>query len=513
MATYKTWFLDPAKDIVALAAKLKSVDQMKNLILGGAGNGASLLITLPQQDILNKGIASVNQNVAVLNSLASTNANADSVLTDVVKQARDTLGSTAKQKITAAVADNRPAIIQSNFCTDANIDQVAREDVQDDKGDFDETTRQARRNEIWSSLCDGDPSTDPGLAKRLNELEKQRPEAGGWGSFMYAVNKNPYTTTEAVQQIISEEQAKAQQDRKTELATNKGIANKTDCNKTFTTLSGRQLCEQGQASITALGSQLSDSLGRALNVNFDSVSKAIGDQSLITTVTQILSTAQGINDLANSFNTLKGGGGSKGSIPIEQIDGKTGNKTITNTAPVNTAVVTSQTTTFNSPAEKSSVTGDMLNTLKTHLDSLTPLETTDNQYIAEINNYASQLESLKGCSVAASFYNSKKDSLDTLRLDVSGEISTISNTRTLITTTQITITNSNSPEVVSGAMTSYLEEIARPNRPSAYAAAARAGELQAFKTAEAQDFATVPVGQVTQLRSQCQNNQNPQGGY
>jgi hypothetical protein len=490
LETVNNTILIPMRDAAALMVLMQSGDNIQNLILGSLGTDP-LLIKNPEQYFKNKAVASLG---ASYNEIAAyRSVFGGSVLEALVKNSRYTYMDHS-QKLQAIGSSQVPSIIQRNACTDEKLNQLAREDLMASNQQNDEMAFQARKAHFYNSFCVGDPARDPETAQALQALQRARPDIGGWDSWLALTSgDNQYARVTNLQLEIDKRAREVVEAAKTDYVIGGGIASLTNCTKEIETdLNGVPMssgtCVAGE--IKQAGSVLASTYKEVVETPMKLIRESFGTGagSLISTAFNTLNIIKGISSSIDSMGGSGGGGQNNTSAPI------------TSTSPAVQDLTNNQQakTTLTSPAKRQ---------LETHQTALNTLQTTDQNYISQINFYQSQLDSMKQCYdnlvtefgiqsdqrvvAALDYYQSTTQSNTVLKNNLSQELGKISTAKTLVSNTISQINASNSSQEITSLFNTYQSTVESQGLPGITAAATRDGEYINFQGTVEQSMSQV----------------------
>lgn len=459
--TVNNLVLRPMKDAMTLMQIVKNGQMVKTLVTASTG-GDALLVSNPKLYLQNKGIAVTQGGV---DALASQNGIfSGSVMNSVVAKAKIDNSSLANN-LTAINQSNIPNIEKAKICNDSALSDMAKSQVSLSGGDY----NTVKRN-LNSSLCVGNPNTDPALAKRLVAVSNRSPSLDTF----YAITSgdNAYTKAQLSQIEISKQAELAKTMAAKDSAS--GVKSKTTCTK----MASNGMCIEDTINQTAsvINKQYQDALGSDLKTAISSFGSGAG--SIIGTAFNALSLFNGLTStMQGVVGTVSGSGGSSGN------SGTLGSVSIptTTSLPTTTSINTTYSSSsgssqdlINNAQARETISGAPKDLLKQHQKTLTDLKNTDNNYLTSINSYNSQLDSMKACYdnvlkkfpndispedsrivAAMNFYNQHKKTNASLSSKVTAELNKIDFTYNLITNTISTIDNSNSTDEITKAFKNY----------------------------------------------------------
>ncbi|MEZ0208621.1 MAG: hypothetical protein ACAH17_00385 [Candidatus Paceibacterota bacterium] len=509
----KVTVLDPIANGLIAASLLKQQSNTINLVTGALGGGAPLLKADPEQWIKNQGLNVVQVSLSDL--AGQSGIYSDSLFSSVVstfKDANNPLQTTLANLGVSSI----PTTVQSNLCSDDMLTRVATNDVDQNGttygGDVGQRARQSaiviRKREIYNSLCVGNPSTNAQLASKLQQVNAQRPDIGGWDAWLSLTGgDNAYSqgvrATLAISKAADEKKTLA----KDELNSNGGIASPRQCasgQEVQRAPNGDTLPNISDAlcrtfSLTNTGSAVSAAFQTSLNAPMERLLNSFGS-GVLSTLSTLLSARNTISTLSNAFGST--GGSSGGS-----------NTTVTtssNGAPVQDLA--------NDPEAKTGLTSPAISRLDRYSLSLNKLALADNNLLSEVAVAESYANEIKSCyqrvkddftlsqndgrvSPGLTYYETRMLALASYRSAVEQDQIAITAARTTITNTRTILTTSNSTQEIDDAYSAFEEKISNGTLPSDSAGDVRSGD---YITLQGENqVANLQGGSVYSLRSQC----------
>lgn len=508
----KSTITGPLQDALTAIAIAKSVNNVKNLIQGGLGN-EQLIKTSPSIYIGNKEKGAVAVNLNTLR--AADGAYSNSIIktvTDIYKN------NSIETQLASLSQSSIPSTIQKNACTDQALTLRARRDSTDGNGVVDTAAFNARKTELYNTFCVGDPAKDPKLAQVLTVANDQDSTLCGNECFLKKISgDNPYAKSQKAAILIAQDAEEKKLAAAKDLESGGGIASQTVCptgKRATLDAQGKPYANPDQAPCTVPetvltpSSVLSDTYKKAISSGDDTLKSTFGTGGISALLSSILG---GINTFSKALN-----GGISFKINSSTLsDGGGGSSTGSN------AESTSEQDLADNPAAKSTLTSPILKQLNSHSSSLTGLATTDSNYLAALDAYLGQLESVKACydslststssqdprtAAYMSFYGNKKSALDSTRSTIAMEQSLIGNTRDLINTTISKLTSSNSSQDISNIFNDYQNQVDAQNLPTQISGPQRVGDYRTFVGEAARDNAT--GGSINNFITQCRTVNN-----
>lgn len=482
--------LKPLKDAATLAQIVKSGQLTRNLVTAATG-GDALLVSNPQLYLKNKGIAITQGGI---DTLASQNGiYSNSIMNSIVAKAKIDNSSLATT-LTAINQSSIPTIQKEKICNDASLSEMAKSQVALSGGDYN-----AVKANLNSTLCSGNPATDPALAKRLIEVSNKNPSLDTF----YAITSgdNAYTKGQLAQQATDKAAEAAKTNASKDTTSGGGIKSKTTCTK----FASNGLCIEetvAQAS-SVINKAYNDALSSDLKVAISSIGSGAG--SILGAFANTISLFNGLNSAVNGIsggnsNSGSGNTGTLGTVTIPGTatngSGSTNTNTVVNTAYTSSTGYSQDLT--NNTQKKAAVADSPKEMLRQHLVTLNELKNTDNDFISTISSYNSQLEIIKSCYdkliskpmdvfdeyggktvvmspgilttdprfvAAQNFYIQKKNKNTATLNQVTAELSKINTASTLITNAITTIDNSNSTDEITAVFNDYQNKIKNQDLP------------------------------------------------
>lgn len=489
----------PLNDAMTLINIAKSGDLVKNLVLGGLDGETRLLIENPKEYLENEGREQLKLNLAQIEETRGIYS--ESILKNAIDEAKRS--SDVGGVLQSLSHSSIPSIVQNNLCLDETLSDKAKNDVMLSDGTYDESDYRRRKNELYNTLCTGDPNTDPALAETLVAVNEADPTIGGWDTWLSVTGgDNLYTNGVLAQETLKRERAKKEEEKAKDLEQGKGIASKTECVEwKVSDYDGAKYCLR--ENITNLGDQLNKSYAEAINAPLKILLSSYGSGAIPGILGNVITIMGSVNTLEGVFSA--GGAGYTSSGNTSSVVKETPLNDLTNNAD-----------------KKSQLSTPPLQQLNQHLESLNTLSTIDNQYLSLVNSYQLQIGNVKACYdrlvfdypaltsdsriiSANSIYTNKKSSTDTLKSSISSELSKISTTKTLITSTINAISTSNSSEEIFILFTDYQNTVDSQNLPTQTTGLSREGEMEQFKFDSAAEFSAseAGAGQMLQLQTTC----------
>lgn len=476
---YKASVLDPLANALIVITLLNQQTATANLVTGALG-GNALLKDNPEQWIKNQGLNSVRISLGDISAKNGTYSN--SLFGNIVDTYRTS--SSLKNTLEGLSNSSIPSIVQTNVCKDASLTNIARNDVTKADGSFDPTELKNRKQDLFNSLCVGNPTININLGKKLEEVGKQRPDIAGQDTFLAIISgDNAYNRAVKAQLAIAEDVGKKTKAAEADLTKGGGIASPTKCadtpvgGPTGATAEGalnigNVLCRN--QVLTGVGSTISSAYQQAINAPIQKLVASFGD-GILGSLTTLFTTWNSVKQLSNAFSSLTNdASGTSGGSTGASVGVGLNNATL---VPIITPIDRQLTST---------------------LTELTNLEKTHASLLSQVQSQESYASTTKSCfqalikdsiiaesdarAVAASTYFTRKTTEGaSTRASISQEIISIGQVRTLITDTRTKLSQATSSDAVSTAFATYNEKVLTQNLIGASAAAAREGEIASYQ--------------------------------
>jgi hypothetical protein len=483
--------LGPVINNMIALTQAQTAKGILNLINSG-NQGDSLVLSDPRDYIDKQGLNVVKIGLGALAG-QSGGAYTDSLLKTLTVNFKTPNLSGLGDQLKSINQSPVPSIIQEKACDDTMLTNLATEDITADGSPFDAAKFKERKQYFYEQFCKNSAS-DPQTARALATLDQARPALGGWDKWLATTveGKNPYNAAVQSGELIAEQANTAKQDAASQVTSSGGVVSQTDCTlRAPTNTNGEAFTDPKLApciikSVVNPSGLIKDSLSQASLAGFSRLSNIQGADTLFGILGDIGTLVQGVSGVRNAIGSITGGGST----------GNVSNSTQTSAAPQNDLV--------NKPAEKSQVTGSFSDLLNTNAKTLDTLESTDNQIIALMKNYSARVKFAKSCFSNDSVVRDREGKIDTINAKLTADQEGISQERSLITSTQSTISTSQSTNEILAAFNTYQDQIR--NLPNPSTLAERKQDLfQAQSQVNNDD-------NLSRLERQCENqNSAPQG--
>ncbi len=486
--TYFTYLqqsvLDPLANALIIVTQIQQQKNTINLITGSLG-GNSLLIQNPGQWVQNKGLNSVRVNIGDISQQNGTYSS--SILGSVINSYRGT--SNLTNVLSSLGNSSIPNIVQNNLCKDASLSNVAKNDVMKSDGTYDLEAYQNRKQDLFNSLCVGNPTINIPLARKLEAVGKQRPDIAGPDSLLaVSFGDNEYNRSVRTQVAIAQNKKKEEDAAEADLNRGGGIASATRCDQPATA-DGSDIANIPcrVESITNTGSALNSAFQEAINAPLKKLMEAFGPGAG-KSIASILSLVSSARQLDNAFD-----GTPSGSTAVQISD-------------------------LTDPAQQKQTSGSASAPLQAHLASLSPLENTERDFIAQLSAYKNSVQAVQVCYEkleedfnlkndprvisALSFTSNKLIVIGSMQEMSTKNLNSIGTTRTLINDTLLSMGASQSTGEIIALFNDYQKKIdTPPGLPGISTASIREGDLITFKSDVSQE--TSSTGTITALNTQC----------
>ena len=378
----KITILDPLANAMIAFTLLQQQKQTIDLITGSLG-GNSLLISNPEQWIKNQGLASVRISV---NDLSNQNSSySGSILSSIINTYRG--NNSLKVTLDNLGQSSIPSIVQNNLCKDAQLTAIAKNDVAVD-GYASPSDIQRRKQELYDSLCRGDPNgttaASAQLRSRLEQVNTQRPDIGGADSFLALTvgGDNPYNRAVRAQLALANDVATKEKIAQNNLNQGGGIVSPTTCppeqkinNPSAYTANepvniADALCRT--QIFTQSSGALQSSFQVAINAPVQRLTNSFGS-GILSTLSTLLSVRNTFGLLSNAFNGNSLSAASSG----------TGGQYAGDLA--------------NNPDAKENIVEPMRNQLTTYSEGLSKLETYNEKLKGEVAKRIERATAVRDC--------------------------------------------------------------------------------------------------------------------
>ncbi len=491
--------LDPLGNGLIALAQIQQQTNTINLITGSLG-GNSLLVQNPEQWVQNKGLNSVRVNIGDISQQNGTYSS--SILGSVINSYR---GSSNLTSVLGSLGNSSiPNIVQNNLCKDASLSNVAKNDVMKSDGTYDLEAYQNRKQDLFNSLCVGNPTINIPLARKLEAVGKQRPDIAGTDSLLaVSFGDNEYNRSVRTQVAIAEDKAKKEKAAEADLNRGGGIASATKCDQPATA-DGSDIANVPcrVETITNTGSALSSAFQEALNAPLKKLESTFGSGifNSLSSILQVVASTRQLSDISP---------GNSNQASLNQIQD------------------------LDTPSKQTETASTVQTPLQAHLTSLNSLEGTERSFLAELAGYQNSIQTIQVCYEklgedfnlkndprvvsALSFTSNKLAVIQSTQAESTKNLNGINTTRTLINDTLVAVAASKSTGEITTLFSDYQKKVEDQGLPSLSAASKRQADFVRFNGTIKQDNSS--VGSIPRLTTECaqirqsyqQNNQSGGG--
>lgn len=492
--------LDPLGNALIALAQIQQQTNTINLITGSLG-GNSLLVQNPEQWIQNKGLNSVRINIGDISQQNGTYSS--SILGSVINSYR---GSSNLTSVLGSLGNSSiPNIVQNNLCKDASLSNVAKNDVMRSDGTYDLEAYQNRKQDLFNSLCVGNPTINIPLARKLEAVGKQRPDIAGTDSLLaVSFGDNEYNRSVRTQVAIAEDKAKKEKAAEADLNRGGGVASATKCDQPATA-DGSDIANVPcrVETVTNTGSALNGAFQEALNAPLKKLESTFGSGifNSLSSILQVVASARQLSDISP---------GNSNQTNLNQIQD------------------------LDTPSKQTETASTVQTPLQAHLSSLNSLESTERSFLAELGGYQNSIQTIQVCYEklgedfnlqsdprvvsALSFTSNKLAVIQSAQAESTTNLNNISVTRALINDTLASVAASKSTGEITTLFSNYQKKVEDQGLPSLSAASRRQADFVRFNGTIKQDNSS--VGSIPRLTTECaqirqsyeQNNQSAGGG-
>lgn len=500
----KQTILDPIGDGLIAMSQLQSANSIVSLITGSQGD--SLVISDPKKYFESRGLEVVKRSLG--NIAGQQTVYSDTVYGSVLSSFKQT---SLETKLKTIGQSQVSSLLQKDICNEATLLTLAQKDVVAAGGKAtDSVAVQTRKVNLYNTLCIGNPTTDKVLAQVLASVQKQRPEVGGWNTWLALTGgDNAYNKSVQAGTEISLAQQQAQALALNDFNNGRGVISQTVCtlfatkdeqgnpitNPTETDCIDRQ--------ITNPAGLLSDSLTKAANAGFDRLTTIQGDSgwgsaaSLLANVKGILS---GINKIKTTVNGITGSGttnynNSPTTVTIAQ-------------APKNNLA--------GDPEGKASIVSPIKKLIASNLDLMNELDAASRQQVALITPYEARVKEMKACwdevnpknQQVQEAYNVRMDGISKANATIAANFQSVSTVKKISQETITALDKSESSEEISLIFQTYQTKMSSSNTPDYRTIATYKGQYVKDKSTIDGDMGS--NGQLTLLLRQCEQERSVQ---
>lgn len=449
----------------------------------GGFEGEPLIISDPESYIKNQGLSEAKR---VLGSIPENSVFGNSIFNSLAQKYMYQ-GSDISEQLANLSKSELPGIIRNNFCDDATLTSYAMEDIGAAGGEISNSDLVARKNELYEYACTGDIN-DPEVQARLIDLNEQRPSIGGWDSWLAVTGgENDYTRIAKGDILVANEVAKSEELGLREIYDGAGPISQTKCIAEAAAQEG-EIAECLKRVTLSPGDVVSGSVVEAVTAGVNRLANIQGEGALTSLLTS-LATQYIISGINEAFTSSSDGSNST-------------------TVTINTRPPT-QDLAYDS-ARKNELVEPMERQFTYYTASLNDLETTDNNYMADLAVYEAKVDQALGCYnsllsdnlVSESDSNlallrSRKSQVTSTKNSLQAELAKITEARALLADTKNKIANSVSTQEINGYFDVYMSTIASRGLPQIQTVATRKGEYTRNKADTRDDK------QVSNAYNQC----------
>jgi hypothetical protein len=503
----KLLVLDPIANGLIAASVLKQQSQTINLVTGALGGGDALLQINPEKWIKDQGLNVVQ--VSLSDITGQKGIYSDSLFSSVVSSFKAS-NSPLETTLASLGGSTIPKTVQTNLCSDDALTRVAKNDVMRNDGTFDAAALAERKRTIYNSLCVGNPATDKQLATRLQQVSSQRPDIGGWDTWLAITNgDNAYNKSVQATLVISKAAEEKKAAAKDDLSRGGGVVSPRKCDpgqQVQKAPNGDPVLNISDAlcratTLTNTGSAVSASFQSALNAPLERLLGSFGS-GILSTLSSLLSARNSIALLTNAFGGATGGSSGGG----------------TNTSVTVTSSSTPTQDLVNNPEGKKALTDPTLLRIDTYLTYLDKLAQQDSNLLAEVAIAETAAASIQGCyerlmedfnidrqypgiDEAFSYRTNRVEALASFRTMVGNDTAAIASARTFIAETKTKINASNSSDEIGALYDAFEAKIANGTFPTDSAHFQREAEYQTLRGEN--QIEELEGGTSFRLRGQC----------
>lgn len=506
--------LGPIADAMRLVQLAKSGNFIRNLVIGSTGTNP-LLITNPQQYLKNIANKEINKNLKIV--INSEGIYSNSIFGSIVNMRR--YETDTKTTLKSLSNSSIPSIVQKRICDANNVDTITDLAGTDDPEDA--STYNTRTEELYDKLCNGDPSEDPELAKVLTDLNSQRPEVGGWDTFLAKTSgDNTFTKRIKAEELIRRQQDEQVAAKLADYTMGNGIRSETECSvPEETDEEGGSYCPDGKEVITKLGSHLSETYNDALNSTNNVLRNSMGSNAAFALL---------VSNLSTLISTTR----STAALFSDVVNDPSQRRTVTTSGQIMYSTSTYTHTLTPGTGTAASITTNIRTLLNDDKTSLSTLQKVDSEFNVLVNDYISKLTTTKDCFDslvqefpdetirmthfdaislnqtvinALTYLNSEISLTQPIKTQIDNDLSNISTMQTLISTTLDNISRSDSIEEITDLQDNYTETIRIKSLPTSQTSIERVQEKAAFqqKVGDGSRDKSVAMQKIDDLTSSC----------
>jgi hypothetical protein len=440
---------------------------------GYSGTEPSLLIPDPEKYINNQGLITVKQ---ALKSVPEDSVYGNSIFSAIYEQNQDT---SIEEDLTALSQSNNPSILYNKYCNDSQaLTDLAIENVKEDNGTYDMAVVADEVRRLDAYMCSADPTVSKEAATRLEDINNQNPNLGGWDSWLSTTQgDNEYTKSVLAKNVVATKKAEKETIASNNTYLGVGSLSQTgECKKWLSADAGEApTCLE--ADIITAGKTVDSMLSQAASAGAERLSNLTADGIAQAVV------GFAVGRLVNGIATY---GKSTGSS-------QTGNVTLSNVSRVKKSISAPVQDLVDDPSTKKSTLKPMLASLTAYLESLTSLEKTDTLYIQDLRAYEAKITTGRACYQdlitnkgipssnsqivnAFAFYDKRQASINSVKNMLTEELQNISSASNLAQKTLTSLKASNSSTEISAIFNDYQDTVDMNGYPTPQTEPARRSE-------------------------------------
>ncbi len=453
--TFFTTIMGPIANALIANMLQNATQDIISWVNGGFSGDGPQLIQNPENFIKK---AATNEARKALSAIPTTGALSDSAFTtiknSILSQNKD-VGAKLKDTLTSQI----PSTVQSNICTESRLTELSIERATNADGTYDTATALVEKEYLYGYFCSCDPGTDEECAVKLMDAYEQRRDLGGSRAWLQLTGgDNMFTKVYNANSLVAEQVATAKKLAENELYLGLGAVSETKCLDEQSDGAGFTYCKN--SVVVNPGKAIQSAIETAVNAG-----------------TLRLTNIQGEGVLNSIFGALTQKLFSKGlNLGIAALSGgSNSSQTITSTAPPSNDLT-------NDPQRKESTVGAMSDYFKLIRKILTDLEGVDGEYRTVIRTYGAKVSQVKTCfdSLVAqgivssgdsrvvnanNYYYDRMNKITTAEGVINDDAVKIAAARDLINSTETTIQNTLSSQVISTTFHSYRKQYAQSGFP------------------------------------------------
>lgn len=456
---------------VAQQAATKSIISWAN-----AGfSGQPLIISNPENFIVSAGLTSVK---STLSSIPTNSVLGDSIFSSILNNNKQISIASQLQQLSKSPT---ASVIQKKNCDDPNtLMDLAKKQVAAEGGTPSEIAAKTAKlyQDFNSTICSGDPNTDPTVAKKLDTLAANNPSLGGWDLWLTSANDNEYRRAAQANQIATADKAIKATGASNDIFLGAGAVSEKVCAEYGVAEDGGQDASNCLEYTTINPAKaVQDSLSKAITSPLDRLANLTGADGLTSLLTGFITQAlvQGLNTAFTSTKT-----------------------TGSNTPKTTNSITPTTQDLANDPTNKTAIVTPILKLLKNTEGTLSELNSIDTQFLNDMLSYEARITTGRSCynslttdfpelsgdgrvTTAYAFYEERQGRVDAIKNSINPEMLKIKDAFQFINGTKIKIANSNSTEEISTIYTNYSSTVDEKEYPGIIELAYRKGEYQKTK--------------------------------